>query len=131
MKISLSLLIYLILPFSITHQSYKSIDVEFMKNGKKIVNAQYYYLHQDTAYQLPYKHNKLNIDNQLLKSPNIILLAIYEGKVINFKVETNSFYYIKINGYKHGFKTIYRVNYGSEYDELIKPYSANKVVFNR
>ena len=129
MKILFSSITYLILPFSIIAQGYKSIDVEFVKKGRNVVNVRYYYLHQDTAYQLAYKDNKLKIDSQLLNSKNIVFLAMFNGKIINFKVETNSFYYLKINGYKKYLKTIYRVNYGSEYDELITSYFDKKVVF--
>jgi hypothetical protein len=47
---------------------------------------------------------------------------------INFRIEPNEFYYIKIRSYRSGLlQAMYSVNIGSEYDELVKPVPQKKI----
>lgn len=112
-----------------TAQVSKSFDVEFLVKGKKYTDVNYYYMNRDTAYQLLYANDKLTIDSFLLNRPSFVVAAIFNGKVINFKVDTDSLFYIKITTCKKGLRTFYLVNCGSDYDEIVKPNSIKKIIF--
>ena len=109
-------------------QHIKIVNVEFIQSGKKTENVNYYILRNDTATKLSYEQNKLNIPVIFLSNPHCQIVAVYNGMAINFRIETNEFYYIKIKSYRSGlFKTMYSVNIGSEYDELVKPMPQKKI----
>jgi hypothetical protein len=44
-------IVFVALTFNASAQNSKSFDVEFLLNGKKMINVQYYYINQDTAYK--------------------------------------------------------------------------------
>ena len=129
MKIFILFIVCVALSFKVSAQQSKSFDVEFLLHGKKISNVRYYYVHQDTAYKLPYFKDKLTFKNAILKQKYIKLAAVFGKKMISFQMETEDFFYIKIEGYREGLKMMYRINHGSEYDEIVKPVSVNKLIF--
>src|SRR5260221_5801326 len=85
--------------FSFNQEDYKLVSVEFFKYGKRLEKVQYYYLRKDTAVLLPYNSDKIKIDKKLLNTPYFIIVAVYKQTIISFRIETNSFDYIKINAY--------------------------------
>ncbi|MFD0763249.1 hypothetical protein ACFQZI_00190 [Mucilaginibacter lutimaris] len=79
-------------------------------------------MRKDTATLLAYADKKLSIPSRYLQEKAFSVLAVFDKKVLNFRIGTNSFYFIKINVTRKGpLKSDYIVNYGSEYDELAKP----------
>nr|WP_294790448.1 hypothetical protein [uncultured Mucilaginibacter sp.] len=128
-RITFFIIVCVVLSFNVSAQNSKSFDVEFLLNGKKITNVQYYYINQDTAYKLPYFNDKLTFENDILKQKYFKMAAVFGKKMFSFRLETEDFFYIKIEGYREGLKMIYRVNHGSEYDEIVKPMSLDKLIF--
>src|SRR4051812_34560728 len=103
-------------------QDTKVVEVEFLQTGKKTGQVSYYIVKNDTATKLSYTQNKLGIPQNFLNKRKCNIIAVYNGKAIVFGVDTDEFYYIRISSYKAGpLKIMYSVNFGSEYDELVKP----------
>ena len=112
-------------------QSYKAIPVEFIKDGTIIKNVNYFYLKDKKAYKIKQENNKLLIDGIILHQPSIVLLAIVNKKIINFRVETNTFYFIKIKEFTKRSKPTNFVNFGSEYDEIVVPSRLGVLAFGK
>lgn len=117
--------------FGANAQRLKSFDVEFTDNGKTISKAEYYYLAGDTLCKLTFANDKLDIDSAILNKQKIRLVAVFKRKAINFLIETDSFYFLKIGDYKEGFKNYYTVYHGSEYEEIVKSKLAKDIFRNK
>jgi hypothetical protein len=64
-----------------------------------------------------------------LNTQHFNIAAIFKHVVIKFRIETVSLDYIKINANKKGmFKTIYEINQGLDYDEIVTSFK-KRIIF--
>lgn len=107
-------------------QKDKEIKVSFLKGKEQIENVQYYIIEGNDAYLLEKKNDKIILKSKYLKEDKkeLKLLAKSGNKKVEFFINPEEIYYLKITkmpfSFKYLFKKMYVINQGFDYEEIVR-----------